>query len=85
MHGERAVSIKNLDVISTSLMKSKMLLNLNASNYDSDNNGSANMNIDNSPHSIGENKQLLDQLNNMSQGSDNMDSGNLGQLRRPLF
>lgn len=69
MHGERAVSLKNLDVISTSLMKSKMLLNLNASNYDSDNNnnGSNNMNLDNSPHSVAENKQLLlEQLNNLS-------------------
>ena len=60
MHGERAVSIKNLDVISTSLMKSRMLLNFNASNYDSDNNGSSNMNLDNSPNSCQENKQMIE-------------------------
>lgn len=65
MHGERAVSMSNMDVISTSMMKSRMLLNLNGSNYDSDNNGSANMNLDNSPHHYAENKQMMDQINNM--------------------
>jgi len=55
MHGERAVSMNNIDVISTSLMKSKLFLNFNASNYDSSNNGSANMNMEGTPTYAAEN------------------------------
>ncbi|CDW75717.1 UNKNOWN [Stylonychia lemnae] len=62
------VQKENLDVISTSLMKSKIFLNLSGSNYELSH-GSAQINLDNSPMSA--------DLNMMSNGDMNLNSDNL--------